>query len=707
MRLICHNLDAIFFGRNPPKPNHDPQLAQKALTSISYRLDLFLQRVQAENSNPFSTSGDDAPAIADSHSAALLSEFVDFQDTLCDVENGLLPLGLQSTSHNPKNVPEALRRGKATDLNASRISIPSHSLPRMSGEQLLDLLPNEMQTALHENADASFFGAMTSMISDPATDPALLKSHVSASTPEYAQVLHLCHQGQMLHWTRVRDETPVAAQLRNNSTLSTFAVVKNETQDRLISWPRLQNAAGPLPPNPNLACPDSWARLAVDSDDLLAFHLDISDMFHQLPLPPKLEHLFPLTPITVSELPTALQAELCKFFPDLQPSDSVRPFQVTVPMGWNWAVAIANGVSTKILRLAFQAFQSSAKLGKLHTLHGDYTIISKDDVLLEAYIDDVLGVCAGWPPHEVKRLHNTIVDKFSEFGLPRHPRKSLPLNQLATESVEFMGWIWNLPNHRVYPSSRRVCDLQEQVNSIAPDAITVRDLLAIIGKTIWYSLSSRPLLALLNAVFRHNESPSLSAAALPSADELRELTQISTLLPLSCVNLRLPWANIVIATDASLVAGAVVYATIPPLLARDVYIAFIKANPKGNFPPDPLSRYGRLYYDLLEKTVNQLSWTTAYSHIWRREEHINGLEASILASSVQWAASCNLASQNILWLTDSSATLGCLVKGRSSIGRMLARCRKVAAVTIAHDIHPRIVFVPSEINPADDQSRSH
>ena len=131
------------------------------------------------------------------------------------------------------------------------------------------------------------------------------------------------------------------------------------------------------------------------------------------------------------------------------------------------------------------------------------------------------------------------------------------------------------------------------------------------------------------------------------------------------------------------------------------------ACPKGNAPPDSESANGRAYYGLLQATISSLSWKGGFSHVWRGPEHINGLEISILASSLQWAASKALKKQNVLWLTDSSATFGALVKSRSSIKRMLVRCRKVASLATALDIHPRIAFVPSRINPADAPSRDH
>ena len=60
-----------------------------------------------------------------------------------------------------------------------------------------------------------------------------------------------------------------------------------------------------------------------------------------------------------------------------------------------------------------------------------------------------------------------------------------------------------------------------------------------------------------------------------------------------------------------------------------------------------------------------------------------------------------LADKKTIWLTDSASTLGVMVKGRSSIKGILARCRKAAATIVAHNVQPLICFVPTNSNPAD------
>ena len=363
-------------------------------------------------------------------------------------------------------------------------------------------------------------------------------------------------------------------------------------------------------------------------------------------------------------------------------------------------------MSSSILHRAYTIFPSLPAPSEAHTLNGQLISLRNGDALIDFYIDDVLGLCAGWTPQQVNNLYRHCVCLFEEYGLPRHPKKSLPLQETEVRQVSFTGWILDLKRQVVFPNTNKVLQLQRTIRSIDRESITVRELMTLTGKVIWYSLSQRPLLSCLDSIFRHHQSKHLDLPAHPSREEILELRRLSMLLPLAHINLRLPWSRLIISTDASGRAGAVVYASVQPHEARALYAAFLKAVPKGNRPPDPDSQAGKAYILQLQRLVEQARWTTAYAHKWRRQEHIGCLEASIPASSLHWAASKGLQDHNFIFLTDSSSTLGAFSKGRSSIGNLLARCREVAAITLAHNLSPRFCFIPTKINPADAPSRA-
>jgi len=57
------------------------------------------------------------------------------------------------------------------------------------------------------------------------------------------------------------------------------------------------------------------------------------------------------------------------------------------------------------------------------------------------------------------------------------------------------------------------------------------------------------------------------------------------------------------------------------------------------------------------------------------------------------------------FLVDAKAVVGAATKGRSSAHALRTLLRCIAAHTLAADVLPRLVYIPSESNPADEPSR--
>ena len=99
-------------------------------------------------------------------------------------------------------------------------------------------------------------------------------------------------------------------------------------------------------------------------------------------------------------------------------------------------------------------------------------------------------------------------------------------------------------------------------------------------------------------------------------------------------------------------------------------------------------------------------WRTVLGWKWRTEGHITGLEARAVLSSLRWRArkAANLNSR-LLHMVDSRATMGAVVKGRSS-SRMLAPIlEKIGALVLATGFAVYICYVNTHQNPADAPSR--
>ncbi len=110
----------------------------------------------------------------------------------------------------------------------------------------------------------------------------------------------------------------------------------------------------------------------------------------------------------------------------------------------------------------------------------------------------------------------------------------------------------------------------------------------------------------------------------------------------------------------------------------------------------------------LEALVRGCAWGVEISAHWRRPEHINVLEMRAVHAAVRWALACAGASQTrLVLLTDSSAVLGALLKGRSSSRALLARARALSGLLLASGARLVPRWVPSALNPADAPSRQH
>jgi hypothetical protein len=244
----------------------------------------------------------------------------------------------------------------------------------------------------------------------------------------------------------------------------------------------------------------------------------------------------------------------------------------------------------------------------------------------------------------------------------------------------------------VHPSKlRALCETTLKIvrsGSASEDAIR-----SIVGSWTWAMLVRRPSLSVFDKVFAFMRVAGSGSSLWPSV--ITELLVAIGLAPLLVANLRSNPFPKIGAVDASslgcgVVAAAVGQRTVDALL----YL------PPQLVVPDFVLR------DTIPG-VDSALWRTIASYRWQRPAHINTLELHALLTILDWFASHpSSVHAQFLCLSDSSAVLGAVRKGRSSRPAFRAGVRRVAAILFAADAYLDLWWVASKHNASDRPSRN-
>lgn len=595
---------------------------------------------------------------------------------------------------------DAESRGKFTLLDIDRIDLPD--IPVTPDSVWVSMMPPDIQKKFADPHLKFFCDPMTEALEASKEFPT---PRVYSVKGHYPRILEKAYGVGVVDWSDPATESAQYAELAKRLTMTSFAVRKDDKRDRMISWPRYQNLILPDAPYTELPSPDLFDTIRIEKESKLAgFYFDISNMFHNIRLPRALAKLMPLTPVKVSSLSArTIVAIEANFGRKLHPHENIRPIQTTLPMGFKWAVYIAHTLAARCMKRAFDIVRAApiarhlsrdARLIQLHRKNGLQHLRS-GDVLLLHIIDDVNPVCLDWHPHAIIHFNQVCSEVFEAHGLHRKTSKSSPINAVVTDQMPFMGWSFDLSSQTLSPLPNKIdAAVSDTMRILASETVSPEALKSAIGRLIWIALGARPLLSTLLHVFHvadktQHLKPSLAAVTK------RELFTIARILPLSSIRLQRPTWGIIIAFDASQRAGGVCYAPLPYQM-NSGFEKFVYKEPDARSEKDKLK---------LTALVKSLPWETAFSHKWRRAQHINTLEGHAAVLAIEWAVSHPITGHRVIMLSDSLVMIGALQKGRSSSAELALPCRRFAAVVMAHDLQPILIHIPSELNPADGPSR--
>lgn len=128
---------------------------------------------------------------------------------------------------------------------------------------------------------------------------------------------------------------------------------------------------------------------------------------------------------------------------------------------------------------------------------------------------------------------------------------------------------------------------------------------------------------------------------------------------------------------------------------------YVKFDPEPGSPP-PKDRLGNPH----PLRSRQKQFKVVISAMARWQAHSGSLEAHGLLLALKWVLRTpKRFNHRIVILIDAKAVLGAVTKGRMSAPGIRGILRRIAALLLATNALARLVYVPTEHNPADAPSR--
>ena len=498
-----------------------------------------------------------------------------------------------------------------------------------------------------------------------------------------------------------------------------FFVKKKNGRLRLILDCRAVNTRFKKPPPLALGAGTSWAQVCIpEGSTLYLAQSDIKDYFYSLALPHELQSLFCL--------PAIAKSAMQDWGLDLDQVDCDAegwrfPMLRVVPMGWSWAMWVAQRVHTHLCMEA-----GGLSLDRVIVESKAPPDLSDGEVIIIPYADN-LNV-AGIDEQRVQQVKNKIVDRLREIGFRVH-------EELEACSIgQSLGFLVDGAKGVVAPIPERLHKVRLALDWLARQPwVTGKQVERLIGHCVHFMLLRRELLSIFRAMYDFvHKSYSKKRPLFASA--AREAKWASALLGLCSVDLRKDWSGRVTASDASLSGVAVCcrelprdevaaigsqrepwrykYKELPP--PREAALNFgdpfsdpstVKPLKQELEQPDPFE-LNEKFVEVPQNVLQPELWQEVFAVHMKHPEHITLLETRGVVISLRhkFRAVQHFGKRH-LHLGDNMGMILMIAKGRSSSFSMLKLCRRLCALLLCTDsvLSPR--WIPSELNVADKGSR--
>ena len=494
---------------------------------------------------------------------------------------------------------------------------------------------------------------------------------------------------------------------KHDHTVGVFFVRKKSGKLRLILDTRRANHYFVKPRSSQLPTPSAWCSIEVDQGDTLYTAAgDVADAFHRMELPAHLRRFFRLPALKCRFL------DKCMWPTGCGPEDYVTPEYATLPMGWNWSLYFCQSL---LEAAAAQVDLSEADRVEDRTWTGR---VAGDRVVHAQYVDNFF--ISGTDSHVVQSAFERMRQVLEAWGFSIHEVTE------AQPVVHGLGLIIDGTCRRISLSPARIWKLRLAAlalgrRRVPPPAKVIEK---VVGHFTFAMMIRRECLSIFNAVYKYVRAEKACGSLWRAAQQ--EILQASSILPLMCTSLDLPWSSTVMATDASEVGYGVCERQLDSdrvaLIGRTCeqwrysVEGAIKARThalgQDAAPLDEGRHYDRARVrdtDFNEVGVDVLdssSWHVVFSGEWQHHENILRTEGRAMLSGVRHLLRCRRhAGYHHLLLVDNLALALACTKGRGSSSLANRTCQQLCALALASDSKFHVRWIPSERNCADRPSR--